>query len=218
MVQLIDHMGDDLRIVNAARVSYGSDDLDKLEPTERDKRLIKYLLTNRHTSPFEHVQFTFRVEAPIFVARQWMRHRTGKYNEISGRYTELPENYYIPQEWRGQSKTNHQGSEGRITGQMQANKVYIHACKEAFRAYRTLLELGVAREQARMVLPLSTFTAFYFTIDLHNLLHFLDLRLHPHAQGEIRVYADLMLEAITPVVPNTIQVWMELRNDGTRVA
>lgn len=210
-VELVDSIGDDHSIVNAARVSYAGDHQDR--PAERDRKLIRYLLKNHHTSPFEHVTFTFHVKAPIFVARQWHRHRTWSYNEVSARYTEVKDDYYFPSEWRGQSKDNKQMSDGLIDSELQphANHQYLEACGKAFSAYEALLDMGVSREMARMVLPQSAFTRFYATVDLHNLLGFIRLRGHEHAQEEIREYAIAMRELITPYVPWTMEAWEGLQ-------
>ena len=209
-VQLIDHMGNDMSIVRAARVSYAGES----KGDEKDRGLIKYLLKNRHTSPFEHVVFTFRVECPIFVARQWMRHRTWSFNEVSYRYTEAPEDAWYPTEWRAQSNENKQMSAGVLDSfhQKVAQDTYHKAIDFSLRSYQWLLNLGVTREQARAVLPVATMTSFYGTVDLHNLLHFLSLRLHEHAQPEIRVYAERILELITPIVPWTVEIWKELND------
>lgn len=199
-VTLIDSMGDDRKIVAAARVSYGS---DALKGDEADKKLLRYLYTHGHTSPFEQVNFTFLVKLPIFVARQWMRHRTWSYNEVSGRYTELPDEFYVPTEWRLQDKENKQSSYGHAVTQAD----YLSACHKAFDIYKLLLADNVGREMARMVLPLSTYTQMYATVDLHNLLHFLKLRLDSHAQYEIRQYSQAMLTLITPIVPWSVEIW-----------
>lgn len=206
-VELIDSIGDDKSIVNAARVSYSGDNEER--PEARDRKLIRYLLKNHHTSPFEHVMFTFHVKAPIFVARQWMRHRTWSYNEISARYTELSDGYYQPSGWRGQSSDNKQMSDGMVPlwAQANANHKYFEAMMACQLAYEQMVEDGVSREMARMVLPVSTFTRFYATVDLHNLLHFIRLRDHEHAQEEIRVYAEAMSSLVSPYVPWTMNAW-----------
>lgn len=210
-VTLVDSMGDDLRVVNSARVSHGASDAG--ERTDADnKRLIRYLLKNRHTSPLEHVQFTFMVECPIFVARQWMRHRTWSFNEVSARYAEVDSDYYAPDVWRSQSDSNKQASGAPLPQDIQdmAMDVYDAAAETAFGAYQMMIEAGVAREQARMVLPVSTLTRFYASVDLHNLLHFISLRDHPHAQIEIRVFAQAMKDLARDVVPWTIGIWEDL--------
>lgn len=209
-VELIDSMGSDQRVVQAARVSFNGD--EEVRPPEDDQKLIKYLLKNHHTSPFEHVVFTFHAKVPIFVARQWMRHRTWAYNEISARYTEVESDYYFPDEWRAQSSSNRQASDGLIDEQEICNDRYADTVTEALSAYDRLMEYGVSREMARMVLPQSMFTRFYGTVNLHNLLHFIRLRDHAHAQAEIVEYARAMRELIKPFVPWTIQALEEIEN------
>jgi len=207
-IRLIDYMGNDQRVVDAARVSTQGTS----KGPEQDKKLIEYLMEMRHTSPFEQVVFTFYVKMPIFVMRQWIRHRTARVSEISGRYSVLPEEFYIPEMDRiqGQGKMNKQGSEGEVTEEhkfLLLDNFQIDA-EEAFADYKTALETcGVARELARTVLPLSTYTACYWQMDLHNLFHFLKLRLDPHAQYEIRVYAEAILKTIREIVPWSVEAW-----------
>lgn len=207
IIELIESMGDDMSIVRAARVSYAGESKGGVA----DKKLIRYLLTNGHTSPFEHVVFTFRVEAPLFVARQWMRHRTWSFNEVSYRYTQAPPKFWIPKNWRTQGTDNKQMSGGMVAEAQ--NKTLLDLYKNsiwiAVNAYETLLNAGVSREMARSILPTSLFTSFYATVDLHNLLHFLKLRLHPHAQPEIAQYAESIRGLIWPIVPWTMQIWEE---------
>jgi thymidylate synthase (FAD) len=213
-VELVNHSGGDADILRAARVSYDGD--RKENSVSRDKKLIKYLLANRHTSPFEHVNFTFHVKAPIFVARQWMRHRAWSYNEISARYTAPELDCYYPHVWRGQSEDNKQASDGVIdpSAQEEVNRIYQKAMYDYTSAYLSLINFGVARELARMVLPVSAMTRFYATVDLHNLLHFIELREHPHAQVEIQEYAVAMRELIAPLAPWTIEAWNEIHTKG----
>ena len=204
-VRLVDHMGSDLSIARSARVSY-----DAEWRGGDDAKLIGYLVKNRHTSPFESVVFTFEVQAPIFVFRQWHRHRTWSFNEVSARYTELPELFYIPEvsQITTQSKSNKQMRTDEIHPEAEHIQDDISGmCRHAFNMYRKLLQSGCPRELARGVLPMNTFSRMFATVDLHNLLHFLNLRLHEHAQYEIRVYAQAMLELITPIVPNTVAAW-----------
>jgi thymidylate synthase (FAD) len=214
-VRLVDHMGDDLSIVRAARVSYDAD-WRVGDDTSSDERLIKYLWKNKHTSPFESVNFTFEVKAPIFILRQWHRHRTWKYNEISGRYVELPEDFYVPRpEHIGtQSKDNKQVRDievdyyrSEIDFRLTDIKEYEQSCKIQFDFYKELLERGWPRELARTILPLSTYSRMFATVDLHNLLKFIQLRNHPHAQWEIQQYAKALLELIEPIVPVTISIF-----------
>jgi thymidylate synthase (FAD) len=219
-VRLVDYMGNDLSIVRAARVSYDADWRVGDETNPSDEKLIQYLIRNRHTSPFESVVFTFEIKCPIFIARQWHRHRTWSYNEVSARYTELPREYYLPKpEHIGvQSKDNKQARDmihvqdiGPLD-EIAASKYLIKDhCEEAFKIYKALLLRGVPRELARTVLPLSTYTRYFGTVNLHNLLHFLSLRLHPHAQYEIRVYAEAILDIISHIVPVTMDAWKSMR-------
>jgi thymidylate synthase (FAD) len=213
-VELINHSGSDQAILNAARVSYDGDQRNHTEA--KDKKLIKYLLANKHTSPFEHVNFTFHIKAPIFVVRQWQRHRNWSYNEISARYTEVETQFYTPTSWRGQSKDNKQASEGTINDDFvdAVDATYSQTLDRIADAYLILLSHGVSREMARMILPVSTFTRFYATVDLHNLLHFIELREHPHSQIEIQEYARAMRELITPLVPWAMEAWNSLKEES----
>lgn len=212
-IRLVDYMGNDLSVVRGARVSYNAE-WRTGEDDNKDEKLIAYLLRNRHTSPFECVSFTFEIKCPIFVARQWHRHRTWAYNEVSARYTELPEEFYVPEVEciTTQSKDNKQmrTKEQHHLAHIFAEEIKMHG-KTGFNAYKGLLELGCPRELARSVLPLSTYTRFFGTVNLHNLLHFLELRLHEHAQYEIRVYAQAMLDIISRIVPVTVKHWKQLR-------
>jgi len=205
-VRLVESMGSDLSVCRSARVSYDAE-WRAGEDAGKDAKLIDYLVRNRHTSPLECVQFTFEVKAPIFVARQWMRHRTGKYNEISARYSELPEEFYIPEasQITTQSASNKQMRTDTVHPNAEGLQGLIAAvCADAFKAYHVLIADGCPRELARSVLPVGTYTRFFFTIDLHNLSHFLRLRLHEHSQYEIVVYAQAMLELVEPIVPVTV--------------
>ncbi|GAA5335438.1 MULTISPECIES: FAD-dependent thymidylate synthase [Thermus] len=195
-VRLVDVMGDDAAIVQAARVSYG----EGTKTVREDAALIDYLMRHRHTSPFEMVEFKFHVKAPLFVARQWFRHRTASVNEVSGRYSVLKDEFYEPRAFRRQAKRNKQGSEGELADE-EALSLLLESEREAYRAYEKLLEKGVAREMARMVLPLNLYTEFYWKQDLHNLFHFLKLRLAPEAQWEIREYAKAIAEIVKARVP-----------------
>lgn len=195
-VRLVDVMGSDQAIVQAARVSYG----EGTKTVREDAALIDYLMRHRHTSPFEMVEFKFHVKAPLFVARQWFRHRTASVNEISGRYSVLKEEFYEPKAFRRQARRNKQASEGTLLDE-EAMALAKEAEEEAYAAYQALLQKGVAREMARMVLPLSLYTEFYWKQDLHNLFHFLKLRLAPEAQWEIRQYAQAIAEIVKARVP-----------------
>lgn len=210
-VRLVDHLGSDLSVVRAARVSYNAE-WRAGEDSGSDKRLINYLIRNKHTSPFEHVSFTLDVKAPIFVLRQWMRHRTWSYNEVSARYTELPEEYYIPDDTciGVQSIDNKQGR--TIYSQHNDRKHWFpnhldKICHFLFYKYKKFLEEGVPRELARMVLPLNTYSHMFATVNLHNLLKFCQDRLAPGAQWEIQQYATAIIDLIKPIVPVCVEAF-----------
>jgi thymidylate synthase (FAD) len=215
LVRLVDHMGDDLSIVRAARVSY---DAAWRTGTDQgsDERLINYLWKNGHTSPFEMVNFTFEIKAPIFVFRQWHRHRVWKFNELSARYRELPEVFYVPDEAviGKQSSSSKQARDTDVEQEHSADIAQIigAASRASFSEYHKLLAMGAPRELARSVLPLGTYSHMFASIDLHNLLKFLNLRMHPHAQYEIRVYAEAMLELIRSKVPVAVAAWEKSRS------
>lgn len=201
-VRLVDYLGGDARIVQAARVSYGAGTRSFRE----DAALIDYLMRHEHTSPFEQVVLTFHIKLPIFVARQWIRHRTARVNEISGRYSILPEEYFMPSPdaLAPQSADNKQGRENVPFDAATAERlrtIIEDASAQSFKAYRALLDAGLAREVSRIVLPLSLYTEWYWQMDLHNLFRFLALRLDPHAQREIREYARVILEITRKVAP-----------------
>ena len=207
-IRLVDYLGSDERIVQSARVSYASGTKSYRE----DKGLINYLLRNDHTSPFEQVVFTFHIKAPIFVARQWVRHRTARMNEISGRYSIMKDECYVPDADKIalQAKDNKQGREAEAVDAATSAKVQElleKNQKDTFETYDELLELGIAREISRINLPLSMYTEWYWQIDLHNLLHFLALRLDAHAQYEIRVYAQIMLDIVRMVCPIAVEAF-----------
>lgn len=212
-VRLVDSMGSDLSIARAARVSYDASWRDNAGAGDNitgDEKLIHYLMQNRHTSPFESVTFTFEVSAPIFVLRQWHRHRTWSYNEISARYTELPETFYIPD--AEQVTTQHSSNKQMRTSEQhpkaeELRMAMMQSMQSAFHTYKALIAEGCPRELARSVLPCGTYSRMFATVDLHNLLHFIGLRSHAHAQYEIRVYSDAILQLIAPVVPVTVSAW-----------
>lgn len=210
-VRLVDHMGSDLSVVRAARVSYDAA-WRAGEDTGSDKRLINYLWKNHHTTPFESVVFTFEVKAPIFVFRQWHRHRTWSYNELSARYRELTEEFYVPEpELIGvQSKDNKQMRVLKPHLEMTYNETIAAkniidlielSNSESFDDYIALINQGAPRELARSVLPVGTYSHMFATVNLLNLLKFFTLRSHSHAQHEIRVYSDAMQQLIRPIVP-----------------
>lgn len=190
-VELVDVMGDDYRILQSARVSTGG---EASKGDKKDKGLIRYLYKNKHLTPFEQVVTTWHAKAPIFVARQWLRTRTASYNEYSGRYSEMISDFYVPDTFRKQAEKNHQGSEGELDEELNNDLIssYDEIIDDVWTEYEGLLEEGVSREQARMLLPVAQYTEFYMTINLRNLFHFLELRLDDHAQWEIRQYAEAM--------------------------
>ena len=206
LVRLIDHMGSDLSIVRNARVSYDAE-MRTGEDEGKDAKLLNYLVKNYHTSPLEAVNFTFEVKAPIFVFRQWHRHRTWSFSEISGRYSELPEEYYIPElsQITGQSIANKQQRTDKEHPQsIEIQRALTEVCETSFMVYHALLEMGTPRELARSVLPLGTYSHMFATVDLHNLMKFCKLRVHSHAQYEIKVYAEVMLAMAKQICPITV--------------
>lgn len=209
-VRLVDYLGGDQRIVQAARVSYGAG----TKSFRQDRALIHYLLRNEHTSPFEQVILTFHTKMPVFVARQWVRHRTARLNEISGRYSVMRDEFYVPSadQMRGQSQDNKQARSdealpddvvGQILGEMKLDQASLYA------HYEKMIDAGLAREVARVNLPLSLYTEWYWQIDLHNLLRFLHLRMDAHAQYEIRVYAEAMAKCAQAVAPLAYEAFEE---------
>ena len=199
-------MGDDTSIVQAARVSYGPG----TKTVSDDRALIRYLMRHQHSSPFEMVEFKFHVRVPIFVARQWLRHRTASVNEVSARYSVVKDDFFVPSELRAQSKTAGQGSSGEVVPADELLRLKQKAsCDLAFHTYDELVRRGVARELARAHLPQSTFTEFYWKLNLHNLFHFLKLRISPGAQPEIREPAQSILELIRPRVPLACEAFQD---------
>ena len=201
-VRLIDHMGSDLSVVNAARVSFGKSK-EKFDST--DEKLLNYLAQHNHTSPFRHTAITFHVKAPIFVFRQWMKHRiASEFNEISGRYVEFTENeYFVPEVFRRQSKENKQGSEGEIDAcnATSAKKLFLETCRDSISHYKKLVAMGVCREQARCVLPLGLYSEAYWTVGLQAVAHFIRLRTDSHAQWEIQQYANAIRSITDGIFP-----------------
>ncbi len=197
----------------AARVSYAAE-WRAGEDDGKDEKLLRYLLKNHHTSPFESVQFTFEVQAPIFVFRQWHRHRTWSFNEVSARYTELDMGWYEPELDKittqstdnKQMRTTEQHPEAEWIAEIIKSE-----CEQSFAFYRMLLNKGCPRELARSILPVAAYSRMFATIDLHNLFHFLRLRLHEHAQYEIRVYGEAMLKLIEPIVPVCVSAFKEIQ-------
>ncbi len=222
-VRVIDYMGNDSSIVQAARVSYGKG----TKKLNQDKNLINYLISHRHSTPFEMNEIKFHIKLPIFVARQWIRHRTANVNEYSARYSILDKEFYIPKNanLKPQSKYNNQGRSGELSNEEIKNysKILKDNSKIGFENYSKLLnedesgkiiddsKKGLARELSRMTLPLNAYTQWYWKIDLHNLMHFLSLRFDPHAQYEIRVYAEVMMEILKKWVPLTYESFLSNR-------
>jgi len=218
-VRLVDYLGGDARIVQSARVSYG----EGTRSVREDSALIDYLLRHAHTSPFEQVVLTFHLKMPIFVARQWMRHRTARANEISGRYSVLPNEFYVPDrdQLRPQSQRNKQGR-GDDAGPTEMQDKVLDLLKrgqtEAYAEYEDILEDGLARELARIHLPVSLYTEMYWQIDLHNLMHFLRLRIDDHAQYEIRVYGEALAKCARAVAPLAYEAFEEHVLHGRRLS
>ena len=229
-VRVIDYMGDDSAIVQSARVSYGKG----TKQISNDKGLIKYLMRHRHSTPFEMCEIKFHIKLPIFIARHWIRHRTANVNEYSARYSILDKEFYIPsmENVAAQSTINNQGR-GEVLSSDEAAEVISILKKDAeqtYANYETLLnenpngesidssKPGVARELARMNLTLNTYTQWYWKIDLNNLLHFLALRADAHAQYEIRVYADIMMDIVKKWVPIAADAFEDYRIGGTEVS
>ena len=229
-IRVIDYMGDDTSIVQAARVSYGKG----TKKVSTDSGLIKYLMRHWHSTPFEMCEIKYHVKLPIFIARQWIRHRTANVNEYSARYSILDKEFYLPspEHLAAQSKNNRQGRGNIIEGE-QANKVLNLLKKDAeqtYDNYEMMLnerydgsvidekKTGLARELARMNLTLNTYTQWYWKTDLLNLMNFLRLRVDPHAQYEIRAYADVMLDNLKKWVPITYEAFIDYRVGGTEVS
>lgn len=229
-VRVVDYMGDDAAVVQAARVSYGRG----TKKVSEDRGLINYLMRHRHTTPFEMCEIKYHVKLPIFVARQWIRHRTANVNEYSARYSILDNEYYMPQaeHLAAQSSVNRQGRGDTLSGE-DARRVFELLKKDAELVYEHYTEMlnegqdgapldaertGLARELARMNLTLNFYTQWYWKTDLYNLMHFLSLRADPHAQYEIRVYADVMVDTLKRWVPMTHAAFMEYRLGGTNLS
>jgi thymidylate synthase (FAD) len=220
-VRVIDYMGDDTAIVQMARTSYGQG----TKAVSDDEGLIRYLMRHRHTSPFEGCEIKLHVKLPVFVARQWIRHRTANVNEYSARYSILDREFYIPESKHlaPQSGTNKQGREGAYE-QSEASfirRLIERNSEESYQVYQTLVddeseggEFGLARELARINLPVNIYTQWYWKVDLHNLFHFLLLRADPHAQYEIRVYAELMCELVRHWVPSAYRAWEDYQRQA----
>ena len=211
LIRLIDHMGGDLSIVRNARVSYDAE-WRAGEDKGSDKKLINYLYRNGHNTPFESVTVTFEVKAPIFVFRQWHRHRTQSYNELSARYKELPEEFYVPDldQISTQSTDNKQmRTNERHPEAERFRNLIIKANEHSFEIYHDLIKQGCPRELARTVLPVGTYSHMFATANLHNWFRFLGERLHPHAQYEIRVYAKEILNFLDSIAPAAVNAFRD---------
>jgi thymidylate synthase (FAD) len=231
-VRVVDYMGNDSSVVQAARVSYGQG----TKKVNADKALINYLIANRHTTPLEMCEIKFHIKLPIFVARQWIRHRTASVNEYSARYSIVEDEFYVPKakNLSAQSKINHQGrDENNVLNVAESKRVLEILKNDALKSYDHYLEMinqdsagnivdkdkeGLARELARMNLPLSCYTQWYWKIDLHNLLHFLNLRADSHAQYEIRVYAQIMLNLVQKWVPHCFEAFVKHHKNGQNIS
>ena len=227
-IRVVDYMGNDSAVVQAARVSYGQG----TKKINADKGLINYLISHRHTTPFEMCEIKFHIKLPIFIARQWIRHRTASVNEYSARYSIVEDEFYVPraEHLAAQSKINHQGRDETRELNAQEQKRVLEILKnDSQNSYKNYLEMinqdengnvtnpekdGLARELARMNLPLSCYTQWYWKIDLHNLLHFLNLRADSHAQYEIRAYAEIMLDIVKKWVPHCYDAFIKHRRHG----
>jgi thymidylate synthase (FAD) len=220
-IEIVDTLGDDLTVVNSARVSFGK---RKTEFEREDRALVKYLAENKHYSPFRHIMVQFHVKAPEFVMRQWYKHVVGiettssyptkdhSWNEISGRYKPV-EDYYIPEVWRRQSEDNKQASFGSLETReaMMASTFFDDAMETMLTAYKALLRLGVAKEQARILLPLNQYTEIYWTASWQAVANFIELRDHEHAQWEIREYAKVINDMMKLKFPETHKAWFGLK-------
>jgi len=229
-VRVVDYMGDDSSIVQSARVSYGKG----TKKVSTDSGLIKYLMRHRHSTPFEMCEIKYHVKLPIFVARQWIRHRTANVNEYSARYSILDKEFYLPEKENlaAQSKNNRQGRGDLINGKQADDvlKILKEDAEKSYNDYETMLnerydgtiinenKKGLARELARMNLSLNTYTQWYWKTDLLNLLNFLSLRADDHAQYEIRAYADIMIDTLKRWVPITYEAFMDYRMGGMELS
>lgn len=210
-VELVRVSGSDVDVVNAARVSFGK---IVSEMSDRDEKLINFLMKHDHSSPFEHNQLSFRIKAPIYVVRQWMRHRMNSYNEISYRYVKAPLEFYTPKKWRYQDEINRQASHGEFEDKAVSD-AYQKTLEAVSKGYNDLLEAGVCREQARGLLPTCTYTEFIFTCNLHSFTHFLRLRTGEGAQWEIKVYALAMLDMAEPHFKHSLGAWRKYKLQGS---
>ena len=223
-IELVDSLGDDLTPVNAARVSFGGRS-DKF--TNKDKKLSKFLIKHKHFSPFRHQHLQVIIKAPEFVMRQWYKHVVGiettsshvtkdhAWNEISGRYVPYDE-FYTPTEFRQQSEDNKQASDGLHENQWRAERLWTMGQRDAFRAYRAMIDMGIAREQARCILPLTVYTKVWWTASFQSVMNFIELRDEPTSQVEIQEYARAMKEIVLTCFPETTKLWSEIYLNDNR--
>lgn len=204
-VRLVEAMASDEGVVRAARVSYAG----TTKGEAKDRELITYLLKHQHLTPFEHAVFKFHVKCPIFVARQWFRHRWSSYNEISFRYTETSEEFYVPERWRAQDRKNRQGSVAADLDDAALTRTYRESLEQSYRAYKQLIEAGVAREMARMALPVALYTEFFWTVNARSLINYLSLRADAHAQIEIQAYAEALAAFFEQLMPWTYEAFLQ---------
>ena len=219
-IEVVDSLGSDLTVVNSARVSFGK---RKTKFDKSDERLVRYLAKHKHYSPFRHLQVQFHIKAPEFVMRQWYKHVVGietssssstkdhAWNEISGRYVPV-EDFYVPEVYRAQSEDNKQASEGEVENQSDARKLWMDAHWYVVGFYNDLLEMGLAKEQARAILPLSQYTEVYWTASFQAVMNFIELRNEKTSQWEIQEYAKVLLEQMKEVFPKTTELWSEAHN------
>ncbi len=223
-IELIDHLGSDLTVANSARVSFGK---RKSKYDDRDRILVKFLAENKHYSPFRHLIVQFHLKAPEFVMRQWYKHVVGiettssyptkdhAWNEISGRYVPVND-FYVPEKWRKQSEDNKQASEGFIENQEEAKNIFDSTMNSLLDSYNKLLNLGIAKEQARIFLPLNQYSEIYWTASFQAVMNFIELRDDSHAQWEIREYALAMKEIMIELYPETTKIWFEVEEQRTK--
>lgn len=220
-IEVLGKLGTDLTVVNSARVSFGK---RKENFDENDKKLVKFLAKNKHWSPFRHLLVQFHIKAPEFVMRQWYKHVVGAemtstsstkdhaWNEISGRYVPVNE-FHIPDNWRKQSENNKQASEGNIEKQNEADEIFSASMDSVVKSYHRLLELGVAKEQARMILPLNQYTEVYWTASFQAIMNFIELRDESTAQWEIQQFAKALRQLMLDIYPETTKVWFEVMDN-----
>jgi thymidylate synthase (FAD) len=219
-VEVIDKLGTDLTVVNSARVSFGK---RKEKFDESDRKLVRFLAKNKHWSPFRHMMVQFHIKAPEFVMRQWYKHVVGiettssslakdhAWNEISGRYVPVSD-FYVPAVWRRQSENNKQASEGSIEDQQSACEIFKSVMNKILESYQKLLDAGVAKEQARMILPLNQYTEVYWTASFQAIMNFIDLRDEATAQWEIQQFAKALKELMFEIYPETTKIWFEVNS------